>query len=118
MAILRDNNNLTFDQLFDFVEENQTATEIDKKIAQKILEAERDWRTSFDTLDSFISTLEKTVGGTITKSSLNKLSRHYKQNVLQNAWELESISYLKDIFDLTKEKELRNIVAELTEKIK
>ena len=118
MAILRDNNNLTFDQLLDFVEENQTASEIDKKIAQKILEAERDWRTSFVTLDSFISTLEKTVGGTITKSSLNKLSRHYKQNVLQNAWELESISYLKDIFDLTKEKELRNIVTELTEKIK
>ncbi|MCA0133767.1 hypothetical protein [Winogradskyella alexanderae] len=118
MAILRDNNNLTFDQLVDFVEESQTGTEIDKKIARKILEAERDWRTSFETLDSFVSALEKAVGGTITKSSLNRLSRHYKQNVLQNAWELESISYLKDIFDLTKEKELRNIVAELTEKIK
>ncbi len=46
MAILRDYNNLTFDQLFDFVAESQTATEVDKKIAQKILEAERDWRTS------------------------------------------------------------------------
>lgn len=111
-------NDLTFDQLFDFVEESQLATEIDKKIAEKILEAERDWRTSFDTLDNFISALEKAVGGTITKSSLNKLSRHYKQNISQNAWELESISYLQDIFDLTKEKELRNIVAELTEKIK
>lgn len=118
MAILRDINNLTFDQLFDFVEESLTATEIDKKIAQKILEAERDWRTSFDTLDGFISTLEKAIGGKITKSSLKKLARHYKQNVSQNAWELESISYLMELFELTKEKELRNIVTELNKKIK
>lgn len=107
---------LTFDKLFDLVEKNCFESETDKKIAKKILEAERDWRISFETLNEFITALEKVIGGTVTKSSLKKLLKHYKLNVGQNAWEIESISYLLDIFELTKETELRKIFVELTEK--
>tara|TARA_R110002124_G_C8640916_1_gene488268 strand:+ start:225 stop:569 length:345 start_codon:yes stop_codon:yes gene_type:complete len=110
--------NLTFDKLFDLIQENRFENETDKKIAEKFLEAERDWRISFETLNEFISVLEKAVDGTVTKSSLNKLLKKYKQNILQNAWEMESISYLLDIFELTKEKELRKIIINLTEKVK
>ena len=109
---------LTFDKLFDLIEENRFENESDKKIAEKILEAERDWRISFETVNEFITVLEKVVDGTVTKSSLNKLMKTYKQNILQNAWEMESVSYLLDIFELTKETELRKIIINLTVKIK
>ncbi len=109
---------MTFDKLFDLIEENRFETENDKKIAGKILEAERDWRTSFETINEFISVLEKAVDGTVTESSLNKLLKKYKRNISQNAWEMESVSYLLDIFELTKETELRKIINNLTEKVK
>ena len=111
-------NNLTFDELHDLIEENRIEKETDKRIAEKILEAERDWRISFETVNEFISVLEKAVNGTVTKSSLNKLLKRYKQNILQNAWEMESVSYLLDIFELTNETELRKILINLTEKVK
>jgi hypothetical protein len=111
-------NNLTFDELYDLIEENRIEKETDKRIAEKILEAERDWRISFETVNEFISVLEKAVNGTVTKSSLNKLLKRYKQNILQNAWEMESVSYLLDIFELTNETELRKIIINLTEKVK
>jgi hypothetical protein len=109
---------MTFDKLFDLIEENRFETETDKKIAEKILEAERDWRISFETINEFISVLEKVVDGTVTKSSLNKLLKKYKRNISQNAWEMESVSYLLDIFELTKETELRKIINNLTETVK
>jgi len=109
---------MTFDKLFDLIEENRFENETDKKIAEKILEAERDWRISFETLNEFISVLEKAVDGTVTKSSLDKLLKKYKRNISQNAWEVESVSYLLDIFELTKETELRKIINSLTEKVK
>ena len=104
---------LTFDKLFDLVEENQFENETDKKIAEKILEAERDWRISLKTLTDFITELEKEVGGTVTKTSLNKLLRKYNRNISQYAGESESVSYLLDIFELTKETELKNIFNKL-----
>ncbi|MBD3892162.1 hypothetical protein [Olleya marilimosa] len=109
---------LTFDKLFDLIEDNQFENEIDKKIAEKILKAERDWNISLESLNDFITVLEKEIGGTATKTSLNKLLKKYNQNIAQYAWESESVSYLLDIFDLTKKTELRIIFNELTEKLK
>ncbi len=63
-------NNLTFDKLFDLIEENRFVNESDKKIAEKILEAENDWgdwKTLVNNLNEFIIVLEKEVGGTVTK---------------------------------------------------
>ena len=108
---------LTFDKLFDLIEENQFENETDKKIAEKILEAERDWRISLKYLNDFINILEKEIGGTVTKTSLNKLLKKYNLNISQYAWESESVSYLLDIFDLTQKTELRIIFNELTEKL-
>ena len=108
---------LTFDKLFDLIEGNQFENETDKKIAEKILEAERDWRISLEFLNDFITVLEKEVGGTVTKTSLDKLLKKYNQNIAQYAWESESVSYLLDIFDLTKKTELRIIFNELAEKL-
>ena len=110
-------NNLTFDKLHDLIEENRFEKETDKRIAEKILDAERDWRISFETINEFISVLEKVVDGSVTKSSLNKLLKKYKRNISQNAWEMESVSYLLEIFELTKETELRKIIIKLTEKV-
>jgi len=108
---------LTFDKLFDLIEKNRFENETDKKIAEKILEAERDWRISFETINEFISVLEKVVDGSVTKSSLNKLLKKYKRNISQNAWEMESVNYLLEIFELTKETELRKIIIKLTKKV-
>lgn len=109
---------MTFDKLYDLIEDNQFETETDKKIAEKIFEAERDWRISFETINDFLNVLEKEVVGNVTKSSLNELLLKYKLNISKNAWEMESVSYLLDIFELTKETELRKIINNLTEKVK
>lgn len=112
---------LTFNKLFDLVEENRFVNVSDKKIAEKILEAENDWgdwKTSVKNLNEFILVLENEVGGVVTKISLNKLLKKYNQNITQNAWEAESVCSLLEIFEFTKEIELRKIFNELTEKIK
>ncbi|MFI1770235.1 hypothetical protein [Thalassobellus citreus] len=109
---------MTFDKLFDLIEENQFENETDRKIAEKILEAERDWRISLDSLNDFIIILEKEVGGNVTRTSLNKLLEKYNRNIAQYAWEAESVCYLLDIFELTRETELRKIINNLTEKVK
>ncbi len=66
-------SNLTFDKLFELIEENRFANETDKKIAEKILNAEKDWWTSIKTLNDFIEILKKEINGQPTKSNLNKL---------------------------------------------
>jgi hypothetical protein len=110
---------LTFDKLFDFVEENRFVNETDRKIAEKILEVENDWgdwKTSVKSLNEFIIALEKEVGGIATKTSLNKLLKKYNRNIAQNAWKAETVCSLLEIFELTKETELRKIFNNLTEK--
>jgi hypothetical protein len=110
---------LTFDKLFDLVEENRFSSETDRKIAEKILEAENDWgdwKTSVKNLNEFIIALEKEIGGTATKTSLNKLLEKYNRNIAQNTWRAETVCSLLEIFKLTKETELRKIFNNLTEK--
>ncbi len=111
-------NNLTFDKLFDLLEENQFENETDKKIAQKIIEAERDWKTSVNDLNEFINVLEKEVEGTVTNVSLNKLLKKHNRNLSKNAWESESICSLLEIFEFTQEHDLRKIFKEILEKVK
>lgn len=108
---------LTFDELFDLIEEN-ILSENEKLIAEKIIDSERDWRTSSETLNDFITELEYEIGEPVTKISLNRLMSVYKRNILKFAWEAESIFYLLEIFSLTEETNLRNIFIELTERVK
>ncbi len=107
---------LTFDELFDLIEENRFENPTDKKIAEKIFEAERDWKmTSQESLNDFIIVLEKETGGTVTKTSLNKLLKKYHRKLAQYAWEAESVCSILEIFELTKETNLRNIFRQLAE---
>ena len=106
---------LTFDKLIDLIEENRFENNTYKKIAEKILDAQRDWKTSVNNLNEFITALEKEIGGTATKTGLNKLLKKYDRNITQNAWKAESVSSLLEIFELTKEINLRKIFNELIE---
>ncbi|TCI85708.1 hypothetical protein [Tenacibaculum sp. M341] len=74
-------NNLTFDKLFDLIEENRFENETVKKIAQKIIEVERNWKTPVNDLNEFINVLEKEVEETVTSVSLNKLLKKYNRNL-------------------------------------
>ncbi|KZS39525.1 hypothetical protein AWE51_25680 [Aquimarina aggregata] len=109
---------LTFDKLFDLIEENRFENETDKKITGKILEAERDWRIPLKSINHFITVLEEEVGGNVTKISLNKLLKKYNRTINKYAWEAESVCYLLDIFKLTSETELRKIFNNLSEKVR
>jgi hypothetical protein len=107
---------LTFDELFDLIEENRFENPTDKKIAEKIFEAERDWKmTSQESLNDFLIILETETGGTVTKTSLTKLLKRYNRKDTQYGWEAESVCSLLDIFELTKETDLRNIFRQLAE---
>ncbi|QCE39912.1 hypothetical protein [Psychroserpens sp. NJDZ02] len=107
---------LTFDELFDLIEENRFENPTDKKIAEKIFEAERDWKiTSQESLNDFIIVLETETGGTVTKTSLKKLLKKYNRKDTQYGWEAESVCSLLEIFELTKETDLRNIFRQLAE---
>ena len=107
---------LTFDQLLDLVEEDSFENDSDKKIAESILDAERDWRTSIQTLPDFIIILEKEINGMTSESNLIKLLEKYNRNIEKYTWEAESISYLLDIFRLTQETELKKIFIQFSEK--
>ena len=112
---------LTFDELFDFVEEDLFENSDDKLIVEKILEAERDWGdyTNFvSSLHEFTIVLENETKGALTQPNLKKLLQRYNQNLSKYAWEAESICSLLEIFELTDEKELRNIFLDLDKNIR
>ena len=112
---------VTFDNLFILVEENLLENETDKKIAEKILQAENDWgdwKTSVNNLNEFILTLESEINGITSKSNLERLLNRYNENLSKFAWEAESICSLLEIFELTNETELRNVFYALSLKLK
>ncbi len=110
---------MTFDKLFDLIEDNRFENDTDKKIAEKIFEAERDWKmTSQESLNDFMTILEKETEETVTKTNLKKLLKKYNQNLSKYAWEAESICSLLEIFELTEESELRKIFSDIANKNK
>jgi hypothetical protein len=109
---------LTFDSLFDLIEKNEIKNELDRKIAEIILDAETDWIISIYSLNDFLVVLEKEINGETTKKNLEKQLKKYNRNIAKYAWESESISALLEIFDHTEEPDLRTIFFNLTEKLK
>ena len=107
---------MTFDKLFDLIEDDRFENETDKKIAKKILEAENDWgdwKTSVNDLNEFILVLENAINGKTTQSNLEKLLHKYNRNLSKYAWETESLCSLLEIFELTEERELRKIFSNI-----
>ncbi|RZS91998.1 hypothetical protein [Aquimarina brevivitae] len=96
---------LTFDKLFDLIEENRFKNETDKKIANKILEAANDWgdwKNSVNDLNEFILVLEKEIKGLTTQPNIEKLLHRYNRDFSKYTWEAESLCSLLEIFELQK----------------
>ena len=109
---------LTFDELFDLIEKNEIRSDLDKKIAEIILNAETDWIITIYSLNDFLVILEKEIDGETTKENLEKLLEIYNKKIEKFAWESESVSALMELFNLTDKSDLRTIFFDLTERIK
>lgn len=109
---------MTFESLFEALEQDQINGKADKLIVEKVLEAERDWVAPVPTLADFLDQIEKEIGGRATKSNLSKLQERYLKNGFTNsAWQAESIYSLQEIFDLTVSDDLNSVFTELSKRI-
>ena len=109
---------MTFDKLFDALENNQIETKTDRLIVEKILEAERDWIVPISDLNDFISLLEKEIGDKASKSNLSKLQDRYQINGFKNpAWNAESVYSLLEILELTDSDNLNTVFTDLSNRI-
>ncbi len=109
---------LTFDELYDLLENQKITDNIDIQIAEKVIAAETDWIITIHSLNDFLVVLEKEIDGKTTKSNLEKLLKKYNSNLQKYSWEAESVSQLLDLFDFRDGSDLRNIFFSLTERIK
>lgn len=109
---------MTFDDLHNALENNQIESDIDKKIVQLILEAERDWIVEMSNLDEFISLLEIEIGDETSKTNLSKLQNQYRINGFKNsAWNAESVYSLQGIFELTEKNVLKEIFTDISNRL-
>ena len=109
---------MTFDKLYNLLEENLIDVNKDRLIAEKIIEAETDWVDSLTEFDDFIEILEKEIGGETTKSNLKKLLAKYSPNGLPTStWNSESVYALIEIFDLTGFSTLRKVFEDLSNRL-
>lgn len=115
---MSDNLFLTFNDLFDLIESKQIENKNHNIIAELIIQAERDWIIEVENLNDFLIILEKEVGGELNAMNLKRLLESYNQNLSKYSWEAESVSYLMDIFNYTREKDLKKIFNSLSEQIK
>ena len=109
---------MTFDTLFDIVENKAVENETDLLIAEKILEAERDWIKPLYDLNEFILVLETEIGGETSKTNLIKLLNRYQKNgFINSAWNTESVTILLEIFEFTEDNCLKTVFENLSKKI-
>ncbi|WAC02998.1 hypothetical protein N7U66_05045 [Lacinutrix neustonica] len=109
---------MTFDNLFDVLENNQIESKTDRQIVERILEAERDWVVPVSDLNQFIDLLEKEIGDKASKSNLSKLQDRYQINGFKNsAWNAESVYSLLEIFELTDSTDLNSVFTDLSNRI-
>ena len=109
---------MTFDTLSETIESKAIGSKIDLLIAEKILEAERDWIEPMNDLDDFIIALETEIGGETSKNNLIMLLDRYQINGFENsAWNTESVAILLEIFELTQENNLKTIFENLSYQI-
>jgi len=110
---------MKIDDLFDLLDNNKIENKFDKLIAERIIEAERDWKDPINDLEEFISLLEKEIGSETTKKNLEILLKKYNKNVLTNSsWNSESICYLIDIFEWTGYSNLKLAFENLSNRLK
>ena len=109
---------MTFDILFDIVEKKAVENKTDLLIAERILEAERDWIKPLYDLNEFILELENEIGGETSKDNLIKLLNSYQKNgFINSAWNTESVTILLEIFEFTEDSCLKTVFENLSKKI-
>jgi hypothetical protein len=109
---------MTFETLFNAVENKTVENKTDLLIAERILEAERDWINPLNDLNEFILALETEIGGKTSKANLiTLLERYQKDGFINSAWNTESVTILLEIFDFTKDNSLKTVFENLSKKI-
>lgn len=118
METIMISNEMTFDDLFTALETNQIESKSDRRIVEKILEAERDWNVPISDLNEFIGLLEREIGDKASESNLIKLRDRYQINGFRNSvWNTESVYSLLEIFEITDSSDLRTIFNGLTNRL-
>ncbi|MDO6492889.1 hypothetical protein Q4487_16505 [Cellulophaga sp. 3_MG-2023] len=119
MAVIKTEIRLmTFDNLFNALENNLIESKTDRQIVERILEAERDWIVPVSDLNEFIELLEKEIGDKVSKSNLSKLQDRYQINGFKNsAWNAESVYSLLEIFELTDSVDLSSVFNDLSNRM-
>jgi len=109
---------MTFETLFDTVEKKAVENKTDLLIAERILEAEKDWIKPLYDLNEFILALETEIGGETSKDNLIKLlNRYQKKGFINSAWNTESVTILLEIFEFTEDNCLKTVFENLSKKI-
>jgi hypothetical protein len=65
-----------------------------------LLAAINDWPSPVENLNDFKSQVSKTLGGSVTKEKIEACVANL--NVVSDAWKIESLTQLLDIFNLNK----------------
>lgn len=103
---------MTFDDLFDLIEDKRINSRT-KLTAERIIQAETDWRTEVKTLDDFIGIIENEVNGVSSKANVSKRLRQFEANIAGKAWEAESFTSLIEVFKYDQSKTLKEIFEDI-----
>tara|TARA_R110001606_G_scaffold221789_3_gene369634 strand:- start:537 stop:1232 length:696 start_codon:yes stop_codon:yes gene_type:complete len=110
--------NISFDDLFELLENNLISDSIDKKITEKILDAETDWNVNLYDLKDFIDSLKKEINNDLTKKNIKSQINFYLKDGFKNsAWNVESLETLIEIFDYSGYSDLEKIFNGLSDKL-
>lgn len=110
--------NISFDDLFELLENNLISDSLDKKITEKILDAETDWNVNLYDLKDFIDSLKKEINNGLTKENIkNQINFYLKDGFKNSAWNVESLETLIEIFDYSGYSDLEKIFNGLSDKL-
>lgn len=104
---------LRFDKLYDILEEESEIKSSKKEAIKNLLQAEMDWRESFNRVHDFIKMVENTTQSNGNQNAIKNKINYYEINVESNLWELESFHSLLNVFNYNSKLTLREIIKEL-----
>lgn len=110
---------MTFDHLYDLIEDSKKAVDSRTKLAvERLIQAETDWRIEVKSLEDFINLIENEVNGESTKENVRKRLIKFELNIAVNAWEAESFTSLMEVFEYNESKTLKEIFEEIIIELK
>jgi len=110
--------NISLDDLFELLENNLITDNLDKQIAERILNAERDWKSQLFDLNDFLDSLNNEIKKELTSENIkNQIEIYLKDGFIKAAWNVESLEYLLEIFDYSGFNDLEKIFNNLSDKL-